>query len=101
MMSEPPPSTPSGQNAWEHATRYETIRRHVIEHSSFAARDGLAVLLRQGVAAWMDAWSMLPPPTRPTGMESTRSWPLPDGTSTEVVRVLVAMTLGHIQEVQA
>lgn len=101
MMGEPAPATPNGQDAWEHATRYETIRRHVIEHASFAARDGLAVLLRQGVAAWMDAWSMLPPPTRPRETESTRPWSLPDGTSMEVVRVLVAMTLGHIQEVQA
>jgi hypothetical protein len=100
-MSEATTTTPKGQDAWEHATRYETIRRHVIEQSSFASRDGLVVLLRQGVAAWMDAWSMLPLPTRPTGTESTRPWPWPDGTSMEVVRVLVAMTLGHIQEVQA
>lgn len=102
MTRGPTQATASGPIAVEHAVRYEALRRHVIEHSVRAARDGLAVLLRQGVGAWMDAWSLLPAlPTRPTREEHGQPWPLSDGASVEVVRVLAAMTLEHIQEVHA
>ena len=102
MIDGPTRSSVTGQMAPEHAARYEALRCHVIEHSVMATREGLAVLLRQGVGAWMEAWSMLPaPPTRSCEAESTRPWPVAEGLTTEVVRVLVAMTLGHIQEVQA
>jgi hypothetical protein len=60
------------------------------------------VLLRQGIAAWMEAWSRLAaPPAPPVQTERQRPSPLPDEASAEVVRILAAMTLGHIQEVHA
>ena len=60
------------------------------------------MLLRQGVAAWMEAWSRLPsPPAPPMQTERQHLSPLPDEASAEVVRVLAAMTLSHIQEVRA
>jgi len=95
-------ATASGSTASEYSARYEALRRHVIEHSLTTARDGLAVLLRQGVVAWVQALSQLPAwPPRPPQKEPTQPWPLADGASAEVVRVLAAMTLEHIQEVHS
>jgi hypothetical protein len=73
-----------------------------VKRQAPASRDGLVVLLRQGVAGWLDAWSTLPaPPAPPAQPERWRASPLPDDTSAEVVRVLAAMTLSHIEEVYA
>ena len=86
----------------EHTARYETLRRYALEqHRAPVARDGLAVLLRQGMAAWMDAWSRVPVPAVRTAHDERKRPPLPDGASADVVRVLAAMALGHIQEVHA
>jgi len=88
------------QAAPEHTSRYEALRNHALQRDASIARHGLAVLLRQGVAAWMEAWSKMPPPSpQPAKDESPRPCPLPDGSSAEVVRVLAAMTLGYMQEV--
>ena len=101
-MSRLTRAIPSGRSASEHAVRYEALRSHAIERQVPVARYGLAVLLRQGVAAWMDAWSKMPAsPPRSAKDDSPRPCPLPDGSSAEVVRVLAAMTLGHMQEVYA
>lgn len=78
------------------------LRARAVAHHAAASRDGLVVLLRQGVAAWMEAWSRLPAPgTPPAQTERQRPSPLPAEASPEVVRILAAMTLSHIQEVQA
>jgi len=91
-----PASTP------DHAERYEALRAHVVERRATASREGLVVLLRQGVAAWMEAWSRLPAPPAPAVQtERQRPLPLPDEASAEVVRVLAAMTLSHICGCQA
>ncbi len=101
-MSGGTAQTASGQSALDHAARYEALRAYAIERHAPVSRDGLVVLLRQGVAAWMDAWSRLPaPPVRPVQAERQRPSPLPDEASAKVVRVLAAMTLGHFQEVHA
>jgi len=90
----------SGPSAPDHAARYELLRAYAVECHVPAGRDGLVVLMRQGVAAWMDAWSSLPaPPPRPAQAE--RPLPLPHDASTEVVRVLAAMALGHFEETHA
>jgi hypothetical protein len=101
-MTEPTHISTTQMRVSEYGARYEVLRRHALErHDAPAARDGLAVLLRQGVAAWMDAWSRVPaPPPRATGNRGSMAV-LPDSTSAEVVRVLAAMALGHIQEVHA
>jgi len=98
-MSRLTPAITTMQTASEHTARYEALRCHMLERDT-STRHGLAVLLRQGVAAWMEAWSKLP--AAPPGSakdESPRPCPLPDGASTEVVHVLAAMTLGHVEEV--
>ncbi len=90
------------RNASEHVARYEALRSRAVEHHVPAARDGLAVLLRQGVANWMDAWSHVSvPPTRTAQERRPRPWPLRDDEGVEVVRVLAAMALGHIEEMHA
>lgn len=101
MISDSTPATLSREGELEHAVRYEVLRTQAMARPAMAPRHGLAVLLRRGVAAWMDAWSALPAPAeRPRREEyQQQSSPLPDNASAEVVRVLASMALGHIEEV--
>ncbi len=102
MTRGPARASASGQSASDHAARYERLRTYVRARHAPMSRDGLVVLLRQGVAAWMETWSRLAtPPVPPVRTERQRSLPLPDEASAEVVRILAAMALGHIREVQA
>ena len=89
------------QNAPAHVVRYEELRRHAVERQILAGRFGLAVLLRQGLAAWVEQWSKVPAPLPTPSVEISRPSPLPDGTSADVIHVLAAMALGHMQEVHA
>jgi len=102
MTGDPTQAPTSGQSAPDHAVRYEALRAYAVERYAAASRDGLVVLLRQGVAAWMEARSRLPaPPPQSADAERQRPSPLRDDASAEVVHVLAAMTLSHIQEVHA
>ena len=86
----------------DYAERYEVLRTHAVAQHASTSRDGLVVLLRQGVAAWMAAWSRLPAPWIPSAQtEGQQPSPLPDEASPEVVRILAAMTLSHLREVLA
>ena len=74
----------------------------MVERTIQESRLGLAVLRHQGLAAWVERWSDVPATTTPTlPMETTKPCPLTNGTSTEIVHVLVAMALGHLLEVHA
>ena len=84
-----------------HIAHYEELRRQAVERQVRAVRLGLAVLLRQGLAAWVEQWSKDPRPAPVRWGETARTCPLPDDTSVEVVHVLAAMALGHLQEVPA
>ena len=98
-MSALPPS-PGEHTAAQHAVHYEALRQHATARLPSIARHGLVVLLRQGVAVWMEAWSKIPAAATPGVKAHTpRPSPVPDSVSTEIVRVLAAMTLGHIQQV--
>jgi len=100
-MTEPTPITTEASVS-EHMTRYEMLRRHALDrHHALVIRDGLALLLGQGVAAWMEAWSRVPTPAVRAAHDERERSPLPGGASTEVVRVLAAMALGHIEEMHA
>jgi len=77
MSTAPRQSTPG------HVARYEELRRHAVEQQILAGRLGLAILLRLPSA------------------ERSRPSPLPDDTSMDVINVLAAMALGHMQEVHA
>ncbi len=99
-MSRQPRLVISEQNASEHAARYEALRHQQIECQGAIAGYGLAVLLRQGVAAWMVVASQVPAPARCSAQDNTaRSAPLSGGSNAEVVHVLAAMTMEHIQQV--
>lgn len=102
-MSDDPARTQRGrQSEPDHAIRYEALRAYAVKRDAPLSRDGLIVLLRQGVADWMEAWSSLPAPSpAPVQAERRRASPLPDDASADVVRVLAAMTLSHIEEVPA
>lgn len=86
----------------DHTARYEALRAYAVDHYAPTSRDGLVVLLRQGVAAWLEAWSTVPAPSlQMAQVERQPPSPLADGVIAQVVRVLAAMVLGHIQEVCA
>ena len=80
----------------DHVPRYEALRAYAIARHTPPSRDGLVILLRHGLAAWMEAWSKLPAP-RPMPAQAS-ALPMPDETSVEVVHVLASMTLSHVQE---
>jgi len=102
MTSNPRQSPTNHQHTADHVARYETLRAYAVEHHVSASRDGLVVLLRQGVAAWMEAWSTLAtPPAPPMQTQRQRLSPMPDKVGAEVVHILATMTLGHLQEAHA
>ena len=101
-MSRLPRAISSEPCTSECAIRYEALRNQAIARHAPVVRHGLAVLLRHGMAAWMDAWSKVPaPPPRSAKDDRLRLCPVPEGSSAEVIRVLAAMALGHMQKVLA
>ena len=101
MASGPARSIVSEHRAATYVLRYEELRGYAVAHHTPGSRDGLVVLLRQGVAAWMEAWSRLPAPPPRVQAALQRPSPWSQDASAEVVHVLAAMTLSHIQEVPA
>lgn len=73
MTRNPGQSQTSRQSAADHAARYEALRARAEEHHVSESRDGLVVLLRQGVAAWIEAWSTLTAPSAPRRQAQLRS----------------------------
>lgn len=67
--------------------RYETLRRKALDGEAAGWRLGLAVLVRQGVAAWLRVGQAIPapPPMRPPGDRPT--------CGDELVGVLATMAL--------
>jgi len=80
------------------ASAYEALRAHILTGATSGSHDGLVVLLRQGVTAWMERRSAcsvpLPPATRTaapfTGNEIQSA----------IVRVLASMVLVGQMEVR-
>jgi hypothetical protein len=92
--------SPIGKNQTsvaDHFTRYETLRSYALERHGPPSRDGLVILLRHGMAAWINAWSRVSAP-RPEPVQAHKSLPIPDEASVEVVHLLATMTLSHFQE---
>lgn len=81
------------------ADGYERLRSVVLGGAPDAHRLGLAVLARQGLAAWMTVWSQTPTPaTVPATRRPQKDEPgdTPGSEDREIVRVLAAMALAHI-----
>jgi len=80
--------------------RYEQLREQVLADNNTIATDrrGLAVLIREGMAAWMRAWH------EPLCCSVAAAAPEPEALSTslaeswqqEATRLLVNMTLSHL-----
>jgi len=92
-MSEVP------QENTAHIDRYEELRRYVTQRQSLVGRFGLAVLLQQGLAVWVEQWSKMPESTPVRSAESSRPAPLPENCNADVINVLAAMALCHVKEV--
>jgi hypothetical protein len=91
----------SRNNAADHDSRYEMLRAYALERHAPPSRDGLVILLRHGMVAWMEAWSRLPAPLPQTAQAAPSKTPtIPGETSVEVVHILATMTLSHFQEVR-
>ncbi len=86
------------QNAPAHVARYEELRGHAAKRQLLSVRFGLAVLLRQGLAAWVEQGSKMPAPTQAPSAEIARPSALPHDTSADLINVLAAMALGHVRE---
>jgi hypothetical protein len=77
--------------------RYEELRGQVLEGVPSGCRMGLALMLREGMAGWIEGWAAEAPETVSCfpGSASPTS-PLQDGRG-EVVAVLAAMALGAVR----
>ena len=89
------------QHRQDHATRYEALRGQALQRHLVADRLGLAVLRLQGLAAWVVQWSELPVPMRAPPTKVSKPPVLPEDTHADVINVLTAMALGHLQEITA
>ncbi len=77
---------------------YEGLRRAVLEGGGARER-GFAVLVRQGMAGWMRAWSACAVPARtPDRPVRGTGIAVPAGMRGEVIRLLVTMALGATRE---
>ena len=91
MNAGPAAATPASE---EIVVRYEDLRRHIIEAFGSRPRLGLAVVLREGLAAWMTicapaASAVLPAPDPSDGAAHRLS----DEAHADLVHVLTAMAL--------
>jgi hypothetical protein len=80
--------------------RYEDLRRHVIDGAG-GHRLGLALFHREGMKAWLDAWSSCTtrdtrPPRRDAGDDAERVGPL-TGDVASVVRLVASMAMATLQ----
>ncbi len=84
------------------ATHYEELRSRALEGGLLGARLGLALLLQQGLAAWMHVWRtrvIVQAPTPAVHERCTSKHALVHGSEAEVVHVLANMALGCLQGV--
>lgn len=81
------------------AARYEALRTAVLAHRPIEARHGLVLLLREGMAAWMAAWSWCSPvlPERTVGFAPPHDLHALAEPSA-VVALLASMALATLQE---
>jgi hypothetical protein len=86
----------------EQAMRYEDLRLHVIDHRG-GHRLGLALFHREGMKAWLDAWSTCTNrDARPLRYASDNpDWMAPlmlTGEAGAVVRLVASMAMATLQE---
>jgi hypothetical protein len=74
-----------------HVERYEQLRASALEGDGAGWQLGLALLQRQGVAAWARAW-----PNQPSPARASRPVALPVAGGGEIVGVLATMALARL-----
>jgi hypothetical protein len=76
------------------------MRRDALEGHAAQVRRGLALLMREGLAAWMEAWCGCIAPTPPSPHEPREAERGPEfcESGAELVQVLASMALCHLQE---
>jgi hypothetical protein len=81
---------------------YEGLRAQVLSQSAELSRGlGIVLLMRQGLLAWMKAWSHCTPPVgRPTQDPSPTEKVIPLDLRANLALILAEMALGHYQEVE-
>ena len=97
-MTVPDPAIDNPRRpATELVDRYEVLRTSALTRQMSASRDGLAVLLRSGLPAWIKAWSTwaTPEPERvPPPVQRPSCWV--DEVNEQLVQILAAMALSHL-----
>jgi hypothetical protein len=78
--------------------RYEELRLEAIGRGSFSGSgQGLALVVRKGLTAWMEAWSRCASPVDAVHRHISAMGARPAvGVRTELVQVLATMTLEHV-----
>ena len=89
------------QQAATHEARYEQLREAGTNCQVMASRDGMAVVVQHGLAAWMELCAKLPAPRSLRSQAPASVVTLPEAACVPVVQVLSAMALGHLQEASA
>ena len=89
-----PPALPLAHSAY--AQGYERLRRHVLEPGAPHDRQGLAVVSRRGIAAWLFVSTELPAPPPPVSPRRDKPQTLLGGVQTPLIDILLAMVKQHI-----
>lgn len=84
-----------------HASRYEHLRASAVPRRVVASRFGLALLLQQGLAAWVERCLEIPLPTSPPHPRPFPPCTQTEDSSADVIQVLATMALSHLQEIHA
>ena len=81
-------------------TAYEELRHHMLAGSPGGAHFGLVVLLREGVAAWIERRTTCRRPAAPSGTQPAPGPLLSDELHAEIVHVLAEIALKSREEVK-
>jgi hypothetical protein len=77
---------------------YEALRAHAVGGLPAESPRGLAIVVNQGLPAWIRAWAA-PPPVSSAPVLASGSGGTSVGLGAEVVRLLTEMALGSRREV--
>jgi hypothetical protein len=94
-----PEAGPTDVGRWDRARRdYEALRSAVVDGGG-SRELGLALLMRDGMPAWIRAWSTCTGlPSSAHAAASRDGVVLPDGVRGEITRLLVTMALDATRE---
>ena len=76
--------------------RYEELRGQVLGGVPSGCRMGLALMLRAGMAGWIEGWAAAPETASCSAGSASTASTVPEGRS-ELVAVLAAMALGSVR----